>query len=939
MGDVNGTRFHLLLGRRDWEPLLPADGGLFFDEERNGVGLEPQIFRFVTPPGDRPPRLEDHRGAARDRYGNWYWIGEDEREIRFLPPGGRASERFWPVPPQTCPPTPQTSQSGFQPLSPAPESDPPRLRGLAVTCDHYLVVGVLDPPGLLVFDLHAGGPPLSMLPWPAGFEPFDMAPLPAGGVAILDLAPAGPPLLWTLDRHLRVLGEPLPGVEEEDDFAPPGQMPRRRPGRPRPQGAPLPLHTTSIEALPDGSVLVLETRPFEGWSRLHRLRCGRFLGSEVVLDRALEGAAEEGTSGLAAFDLAFVPAADLAPGQVKGTLFLGGADGNQAFAFALELDGEELRLTLVRSYFPMRRAGGRGLVAAGGGAHYDSGDRWLPLVEAPRPRFLTEGSLTTVPFDGREPECIWHRLLLDACIPEGTAVTVESRAADRPDLLTGMPWEREPDPYLRSDGPELPYIRVFSPEELRRGRTGSWELLFQRARGQWLQLRLTFAGNRRATPRVRALRVWYPRFSYLKEYLPSAYRIDEASASFLDRYLANVEGLFTTLEGRIEQAQELWDREATEYLDWLAGWLGAELDPTWDVARKRLFLRHAPELFQQRGTTAGLIRILRLALDACVDDGLFAEDVTDPRVAAARRSVRILESFLSRGRPGVSVGDPEELELPRLVPAGDAWTPALGAGPLHQRWRDYLERIYRDIAALNAAWGTSHPGFAGLRLPPLVPADRAQRDDWLRFTRWEIGFTYASASTADAPAWRAFLAHRYRRISELHRAWSLTGAFPGQTLAPASFAEVPLPAELPSSGAQLGDWIRFVSTALPLKQNAHRFTVLVPVAVADDTAARQSRLDLVRRVVDREKPAHTLFEVREFLALFRVGQARVGLDTAIDQGGRLLPLSLGGGYLGESYLPPSHPWGEPDRLIAGRDRVGGVGGVSPAAFAPQENPR
>lgn len=602
MGDVNGTRFHLLLGRRDWEPLLPADGGLAFDEERNGVGLEAQLFRFSTPPGDRPPRLEDRRGAARDRYGNWYWIGTDEgdeREVRFLPPGATASERFWPVPPTVCPLAPQ---SGFQPLAPAPATVEPRLRGLAVTCDHYLVVGVLDPPGLLVFDLHAGGPPLSVLPWPAGdrFEPFDMAPLPAGGVVILDrpldaaeLAPDGPPLLWTLDRHLRMLGEPEPGVDEEGDFAPHGQTPRRRAGRPRPQGVPLalgsppePIHATAVEALPDGSVLVLETRPGEGWSRLHRLRCGRFLGPEIVLDRALEGAAEEGTAGLTAFDLAFVPAAGLSHDQVRGTLFLGGADGNQSFAFALEVDGEELRLTLQRSYYPMRRAGGRGLVAGGGpdasegGAHYDSGERWLPLAEAPRPRFLTEGSLTTAPLDGRDPECVWHRLLLDACIPEGTAVAVESRAAERPDLLAGLPWEREPDPYLRAGGPELPYIRVWSAEELRRGRTagiGTWELLFQRARGRWIQLRLTFSGNRRATPRVRALRAWYPRFSYLKEYLPQAYRLDEASASFLDRYLANVEGIFTTLEGRIEQAQELWDRDASEYLDWLAGWLGAEL--------------------------------------------------------------------------------------------------------------------------------------------------------------------------------------------------------------------------------------------------------------------------------------------------------------------------------------------------------------------------
>ena len=52
-------------------------------------------------------------------------------------------------------------------------------------------------------------------------------------------------------------------------------------------------------------------------------------------------------------------------------------------------------------------------------------------------------------------------------------------------------------------------------------------------------------------PRLHALRIYYPRFSYLTRYLPGVYQEDAVSASFLDRFLANVEGTNTAIEDRI----------------------------------------------------------------------------------------------------------------------------------------------------------------------------------------------------------------------------------------------------------------------------------------------------------------------------------------------------------------------------------------------------
>ena len=130
-------------------------------------------------------------------------------------------------------------------------------------------------------------------------------------------------------------------------------------------------------------------------------------------------------------------------------------------------------------------------------------------------------------------------------------------------------WQREPDPYLRRDGSEFPLSRPPRAE-----RDGTWELLFQRARGRYLQVELTLSGNERATPRVRALRAYYPRFSYLEQYLPGRVSRGRDSASFLDRFLANIEGFYTTIEDRIAAVQALFDvaaRPATRSTGWPAG--------------------------------------------------------------------------------------------------------------------------------------------------------------------------------------------------------------------------------------------------------------------------------------------------------------------------------------------------------------------------------
>ena len=945
--DVNNTKFHLINGRSDWNPLIaPVSEGepdLWWDDERHTIGLRPRLFRFPTSSLDEAVTAADRRGAGRDRYGNWYWLAENGQEIWFLGSNGRSPELFWSVAYAQDNCQLPERRGAFQTIAP-PVVTPLDLRGLAVTDHHYLVAGVLEPKGLLIFDLHAGGSPLHILwPEPVPFAPLDIAPGPDSGVWILDETGQ----YWGLDRYFRVFTDqaiPEPAVPASD-FRPVDEtavsdehilLPPIGSSLASPLNAENPI---AIESLPDGSVLILDA-PASGQSTISRYRFSQQLGAAVPLDDALaaflEDIAAPPTSARRGHDIAFVPDASQEPDNVQGTLYLVTAEGNQAFALHLLAEELTLELTLVPQYFPIRLYGGKALVAHDGTVYYDDKqERWLPLAAQPRPRYRLEGVLETAVFDGKEPDCVWHRLCLDGRIPPDTAVIVESRAANDLTILAQLPWQAEPRPYLRHTGSEIPYHRPFTENESVLDGVGTWELLMQQANGRYAQLRLTLRGSGRATPRLRSLRLYYPRFSYLRHYLPAVYQFDETSASFTDRFLANTEGTFTVLEGQIAQVQTLLDVDTThkEYLDWLAGWFGVILDPDWDEARRRLFLRYAIDLFRQRGTPAGLLRALRLALDPCPDDSLFSEDVLangGSGTQIVRNSIRIVEQYLTRSRPGVVYGDPTDLGGVEMISADDKWTPAQGTEVLHERWRSYLKAIYQNaagqpsISALNTKWATTHSSFAQITLSPVVPQAATTATDWLNFMhggngRDGIGFTYADVAQADEPAYQTFLARRYQRISKFNEAYALSGSQTRST-----FSQIKLPAEdaFPAAGVHLFDWIQFATLVLPIRRNAHRFSVLVPTTTSSNTDVVLQELALVNRIVNIEKPAHTSFEVKPYWALFRVGEVRLGLDTLLDVGSRFMALILGQSYLAEGYLGAGHPWNVPDRIVTGRNYPG-----------------
>ena len=92
--------------------------------------------------------------------------------------------------------------------------------------------------------------------------------------------------------------------------------------------------------------------------------------------------------------------------------------------------------------------------------------------------------------------------------------------------------------------------------------------------------------------------------------LPAVYHEDDLA----QRFLAGLDEVLSPVISTIDNFHAYIDpRLAPEdFLPWLAGWVGLELDEHWPVARRRRLIAIAGELFSRRGTALGLRQLLEV---------------------------------------------------------------------------------------------------------------------------------------------------------------------------------------------------------------------------------------------------------------------------------------------------------------------------------------
>ena len=123
------------------------------------------------------------------------------------------------------------------------------------------------------------------------------------------------------------------------------------------------------------------------------------------------------------------------------------------------------------------------------------------------------------------------------------------------------------------------------------------------------------------------------------DHLPASFRQGEFLGQFLRAFEAVLDGSEDEpgLQPRLDTMAALFDPATTpeEFIPWLAGWVALSLRADWDVDQRRAFLREVVPLYRQRGTLAGLRRMLQIYLrplspDASGDDVVVHDDFLDP---------------------------------------------------------------------------------------------------------------------------------------------------------------------------------------------------------------------------------------------------------------------------------------------------------------------
>jgi len=206
----------------------------------------------------------------------------------------------------------------------------------------------------------------------------------------------------------------------------------------------------------------------------------------------------------------------------------------------------------------------------------------------PAGAFALAGTFQTIPLDSGIEKCNWHRVQIIGSVPPESSLLIQTATSET----------KDGDFNLLSDG-------ILTSGD-------NPDCLVQSQPGRYLQLTLTLRSSGTVTPRIHAIKVLFPRQSYLS-YLPAVFQEDEESRLFLDRFLSIFQTSFDAFDALIDTIWQYFDPFTVpdKFFPWLAAWVALPLDPGMSLDSKRTLLSTAFQSYLLRGTVAGLEQVIQ----------------------------------------------------------------------------------------------------------------------------------------------------------------------------------------------------------------------------------------------------------------------------------------------------------------------------------------
>lgn len=281
-------------------------------------------------------------------------------------------------------------------------------------------------------------------------------------------------------------------------------------------------------------------------------------------------------------------------------------------------------------------------------------EEWpVPLYQSPR-----EFRFTVL--DSHLYRCQWHRIDVKVeSLPPGTWFDVATASRDEEEVPISIIPEEEWDLAGKVNGEEL------GADDVRTKDPRIESFLVNSPKARYLHVRLRLGdregvdeaspGGAYASPSICGMNILFPRRSYL-EHLPSIFSADESSRRFLERFLYIFQMDWDLLEDKIDHMADHFDARTTpsEFLSYLAEWLGVKVEGKWDDDQKRRYLHAVPGIIKRLGTCDAVRRSIRAALDNMIEtDGMDLPHAAFPIVIEGykrRNQAMLNEACL--GEPG-----------------------------------------------------------------------------------------------------------------------------------------------------------------------------------------------------------------------------------------------------------------------------------------------